>query len=56
MGRGVKLKIEKEKEGKVAGIESFVEIHRLNINRNIKYLCVAKSYADCMLNKLLCFG
>ena len=47
MGSGKDVELQKEEEGKVAGIESLVEVYRLNVDENIKYLCRAQTDADC---------
>ena len=41
MGSGVNVKVKQEEESKIAGIKALVEIYRLNVYKNVKYLCRA---------------
>ena len=41
MGSGVNVEVKQEEESKIAGIKALVEVYRLNVNENIKYLCRA---------------
>ena len=56
MGRGKHVKFQEEEEGKVAGKESFVEIHRLYVDENVKYLSRAQTDAYCVANQRLILG
>ena len=56
MGRGVNVKAQKEEKGKITGKISLVEIYRLHVNENIKYLRRTQTDTDSVAKQRLIFG
>lgn len=56
MGRGVNVKAQKEEKGNVAGKIPLVEIYRLHVDENIKYLRRTQTDTDSVAKQRLIFG
>ncbi len=56
MGRCKDIKAQEEEESQIAGIEPFVEINRLNVDKYIEHFCAAKLYTYRVIDYSLILG